>query len=65
MTVNPETPTTYTRESIADAISFHAHIYACTRNPAQAEYLSELQAFAVKRYGYSWEEVEALEIAAY
>ena len=55
----------HTRESIADAIRFMAKVFFDTRNFAAADRLSELQANAVERFWYTWDEVEAIEIAAY
>lgn len=55
----------HTRESIAEAIAFSADLYCRTGNPAAAAELSMRQALAVERYGYTWEEVEAIEVAAY
>lgn len=55
----------YTREGIAEGIKFMAELYMRTHNPAAAIELSNRQFLAVKRYGYTWEEAEAIESAVY
>ena len=55
----------YTREGIAEGIRFMAELYMRTHNPAAAIELSNRQFLAVKRYGYTWEEAEAIESAVY
>lgn len=55
----------YTREGIAEGIRFMAELYMSTHNPAAAIELSNRQFLAVKRYGYTLEEVEAIESAVY
>lgn len=55
----------HTRESIADAIRFMASVFADTHNFAASDRLYELQSKAVKRFGYTWNEVEAIEFEGY
>lgn len=55
-----EINTTYTRDSIIEAIEFMADLYKKTLNPMAAVKLDERQELAVRRFGYTWEEVEAI-----
>lgn len=52
------------REAIAYRIRTLSRVCAHDFNYTTAAALSEAQAIAVKRYGYTWEEVEAIEFAA-
>lgn len=58
--------TTYTRESIAEAIHEAAALFAVTTvKMAAAVKLAEIEQLAVERYGYDWDEVEAIEVEAW
>lgn len=58
--------TTYTRESIAQAIREAAKLFAVTSSKIAASVkLDEIEQLAVERYGYDWDEVEAIEIEAW
>lgn len=52
------------RDSIAYRIRTLSKVCANDFNYTTAAALSEAQAIAVKRYGYTWEEVEAIELDA-
>ena len=61
-----EIRTTYTRESIADAIRTMAIVFVRTSSKlAASAKLEEIESVAVERFGYTYEEVEAIEIEAY
>lgn len=58
--------TTYTRESIAQAIRAAARLFAATSSKmAASARLDEIEQLAVERYGYDWDEVEAIEAEAW
>ncbi|MBR2681375.1 MAG: hypothetical protein IKE23_11625 [Exiguobacterium sp.] len=56
----------YTRESIAQAIRAMAQVFAVTTNKlAASAKLDEIESLAVSRFGYDWDEIEAIEASAY
>jgi len=56
----------HTRESIAWAIRDAAKLFAATSSKmAASARLDEIEQLAVERYGYDWDEVEAIEAEAW
>ena len=56
----------HTRESIAQAIRDAAKVFAATSaKQAASDRLEAVEARAILEFGYTWDEVEAIEIEAY
>lgn len=52
----------YTRESIAESIRFYASVFAATSSKfAASAKLDDIEMLAVERFGYDWDEIEAIE----